>query len=87
MPEKMDKPASKAGALVPPPFDFDAGQSRRVIGPDMVSDWIARRNSFFNQIKIFRQIVLGLWTWIVMWQPHGTTWLSSALILHGRNKK
>ena len=80
MPEKI---GSKAGT---PSFDFDAGQSRNVIRPDMVSDWIAGRNPFFNQMKNFRQIVFGLWTWIVMWHPHGTTWLSSALISHGKMK-
>ena len=88
MPEKMGKPASKAGA---PSFDFDAGHFRNVIRPDMVSDWTAGSNSFFNQMKFFEiffiKIVFGLWTWIVMWHPHGTTWLSSALILLGKKKQ
>ena len=57
MPEKMGKPASKAGI---PSFDFDAGQSRNVLRPDRVSDWTAGRNSFFNQMKIFSSNSLWL---------------------------
>ena len=40
MPEKIGKPASKAAT---PSFDFDAGQSRSVIRPDMLSDWTVGR--------------------------------------------
>ena len=77
MPEKMGEPASKAGT---PSFDFDAGHSRNVIRPDMVSDWTVGRNSFFNQMKIFSSNSL----WLMdldrdvapTWVPHGFLRLS-----------
>ena len=50
MPEKIGKPGGKAGI---PSFDFNAGQSRNVIRPDMVYDWIAGRNSFFTPNENF----------------------------------